>query len=174
MTNRHSRTESLACDPLLGPLHVHLLAFGDAVRQHLWLEHTRCTTAVGRCVSSCASRSLSDGVSGTATPFGHNIRFWHRLIQLLVPRILCLHNFVRADQHWFLRQTVREFGDVYALISNTSPRVNSTGIRFSVFLSSMKESCSSRSCALSAPSCQPTRLASRSSALPCSHLLRSR
>ena len=31
-----------------------------------------------------------------------------------------------------------------ALISNTSPRVNSTGIHFTVFLSSMKESGSSR------------------------------
>ena len=32
--------------------------------------HTLHHGCVGRCVSSCASRSLSDGVSGTATPLG--------------------------------------------------------------------------------------------------------
>ena len=43
--NKIFRTESPACDPLLGPLHFHLLACGFSVHQPLGLEHTRCTTA---------------------------------------------------------------------------------------------------------------------------------
>ena len=79
--------------------------------------HTLHHGCVVRCVSSCASRSLSDGVSS-----GHNVRFWHRLIQLLVPRMLCLHDFVRADQHWFLRQTVRVWRHVRADLKHVTAR----------------------------------------------------
>ena len=116
MTDKHSQTESPTCDPLLGTLHVDMLAFGDVVLQPLWLEHTRCTTDGSMPEPDVVPRRVA--VPGTPS---EKAREAHELTHL-PPRILCFLNFVLADQHWSLRQTVRIWGHVSADFKHVTVR----------------------------------------------------
>ena len=84
---------------------------------------------------------FADGVSGTAFPLGPTSGSGIDSSSSSCPRILCLHDFVRAD---LFGRTVRCGGHALADLKHVTGRQFHRRIRFPDFLSSMKELCSSR------------------------------
>ena len=173
----HTRC-AIACARIQHRAHSHLLSFRTDFRQAVKLNHRHVIHSLDLCtftswpaempfVNSYGSNThaaprlrgemcefvcftISDGVSGTATPAsGPGI---DSSSSSCPGSFLCLLDFAWAE-HWLLRQTARFGKHVRADLKHVTARQ----FHKDSFPSSHPE----RSCALSAPSCQPTRLASR-------------